>query len=129
MIRVGNKTTSKHLYLQTILRLKRAGGKVRKIDLAKELGYSKPTITNAIKRLCEEGLVAADQENGILLTEQGLLLAEKAAERNDVLNHFFRSIGADETVASENADRIGSLLSDELFELIRQNQKSRGIPE
>ena len=42
------KVTSKHLYLRTIYRLSQDRSRIRNVDIARELGYSKPSVTNAI---------------------------------------------------------------------------------
>lgn len=42
-------------YLETIL-LKKRNGQVRSVDIARELGYSKPSVSRAIGILKEEGI-------------------------------------------------------------------------
>lgn len=39
---------SQEMYLETILRLKKKKGSVRAIDVAEELGYSKPSVSRAV---------------------------------------------------------------------------------
>ena len=39
---------SQEMYLETILRLKKKKGSVRAIDIAEELGYSKPSVSRAV---------------------------------------------------------------------------------
>lgn len=113
------KTTSQHLYLRTIYRLSQEMSKVRNVDIAKELGYSKPSVTNAMKKLCDDGLICSNKENGIQLTERGLALAEESTERCDVLTEYFMKLGLKKEAAYENARLVGSRITDELFELIR----------
>lgn len=40
------------MYMKTILVLKKRLGTVRSIDVANEMGYSKPTISIAMKKFC-----------------------------------------------------------------------------
>ena len=47
-------------YLETILRLKQQLGQVRSIDIARDLDYSKPSVSRAMKILSEKGLVYMD---------------------------------------------------------------------
>ena len=42
-------------YLETILRLKKQLGQVRSIDIARDLDYSKPSVSRAMKILSEKG--------------------------------------------------------------------------
>ena len=39
---------SQEMYLETILKLKKKKGSVRAIDIAEELGYSKPSVSRAV---------------------------------------------------------------------------------
>ena len=47
-------------YLEKILMLTQRNGQVRSIDIATEMGYSKPSISIAMKKLREEKLVSMD---------------------------------------------------------------------
>ena len=51
---------SGEMYLETILVLKNRLGLVRSIDIANEMGFSKPTISVAMKKYREDGLVSMD---------------------------------------------------------------------
>ena len=52
-------------YLETILVLKRSLGKVRSIDIAGELEFSKPSVSVAMKKLRENGYIEMDSEGFI----------------------------------------------------------------
>ena len=56
---------STEMYLETILILKERNGYVRSIDLAHEMHYSKPTISQQMKRLKEKGLIEIDEKGHI----------------------------------------------------------------
>ena len=47
-------------YLETILVLKNRNGAVRSIDIANELGFSKPSVSVAMKNLRENGYIEVD---------------------------------------------------------------------
>ena len=47
-------------YLETILILKQRLGQVRSIDIVNELNFSKPSISVAMKKLRENGLIEMD---------------------------------------------------------------------
>lgn len=124
------KVTSRHLYLRTIYRLSQDRSRIRNVDIAKELGYSKPSVTNAMKKLCDDGLICSNKENGIQLTERGLALAEESTERCDILAEYFMKLGLEKEAAYENAQLIGNQITDELFELIRaENIRTSGKGE
>ena len=59
-------------YLETILILKNRKGMVRSIDIANELGFSKPSVSVAMKNLKENGYIRVDGEGYITLTTNGI---------------------------------------------------------
>lgn len=107
-------------YLETILVLSKELGNVRSIDVANHLGYSKPSISVAMKRLRENGFVTLDDNGNLLLTGSGLSIALKINERHQVLVAFLQSIGVDEETAKKDACRMEHVISDETFNKIKQ---------
>lgn len=107
-------------YLEAILVLSRELGNVRSIDVANHLGYSKPSISVAMKRLRENGYVTQDDNGYLILTGSGLSIALKIYERHLVLSQFLISIGVDEEIARKDACRMEHVISDESFEKIKQ---------
>ena len=110
---------SEEMYLETILILENHTPNVRSVDIANELGYSKASISVAMKRLKEKGYIAMGDSAAICLTEKGRQTAMRVYERHHLLTQFFTSIGADSMVAEENACRIEHVISPELVEIIR----------
>lgn len=107
-------------YLEAILVLSRERGNVRSIDVANYMGYSKPSISVAMKRLRENGYVTVDDHGCLILTGSGLSIALKIYERHLVISQFLISIGVDEDTAKKDACRMEHVISDESFEKIKQ---------
>ncbi|MDO4261534.1 MAG: metal-dependent transcriptional regulator [Eubacteriales bacterium] len=107
-------------YLEAILVLSRELGNVRSIDVANYMGYSKPSISVAMKRLRENGFVSTDDHGNLMLTGAGLSIALKIYERHLVLSRFLISIGVDEEIAKKDACRMEHVISDESFEKLKQ---------
>lgn len=107
-------------YLEAILILSRELGNVRSIDVANYMGYSKPSISVAMKRLRENGYVTQDDSGYLILTGSGLSIALKIYERHIVLSQFLVSIGVSEDTARKDACRMEHVISDESFEKIKQ---------
>ena len=107
-------------YLETILVLSREIGNVRSIDVANHLGFSKPSISVAMKRLRENGFVTQDDTGYLILTASGLSIALKINERHEVLSQFLISIGVVEETARHDACRMEHIISDTTFEKIKQ---------
>ncbi len=107
-------------YLETILKLERKNGHVRSVDIARELGYSKPSISRAMGKLRENGYILADR-SGIKMTEKGRELALLITERHNTLREFLVLIGVPLEIASKDACRIEHVLSPETFEKFKEH--------
>ncbi|MFR8088173.1 MAG: metal-dependent transcriptional regulator [Lachnospirales bacterium] len=108
-------------YLETILMLKNRHGQVRSIDIANELGFSKPSISIAMKRLRENGYIEMDPQGWITLTDSGMQIAEKIYERHRFLSYYLQKIGVSEKTAAEDACRIEHVISQETFERLQEH--------
>lgn len=68
-------------YLETILMLSEKQPYVRSIDIATELGFSKPSVSVAMKNLRVNNLILVNDEGHITLTDEGRRIAETIYER------------------------------------------------
>lgn len=116
-------------YLETILMLKSANGNVRSIDIANELGYSKPSVSVAMKRLRENGHIVVDDSGNIELTASGRGIAEKIYERHVLLTDALVKIGVDPEVAAEDACRVEHYISEETFARLKEYIEKNVLPE
>ena len=110
-------------YLETILILKNKNGAVRSIDIANELGFSKPSVSVAMKNLRENGYIEVDSSGYITLLDSGRQIAEKIYERRTTLTKWLVSLGVDAKTAAEDACRIEHIISSESFEAIKKIAK------
>lgn len=108
-------------YLETILILQKRKGNVKSIDIVTELNYSKPSISNAMKNLSNEGYIYMDENKFITLTDAGLEIAERMYERHQLISKFLMKLGVSEDVALEDACRIEHVISDETFQKIKEH--------
>lgn len=108
-------------YLETILILSQRKGSVRSIDVAAELGFSKPSVSIAMKNLREKGCVTVDGDGLLSLTEQGKRIAERVYERHTLFTEWLISLGVDEKTAAEDACRIEHVISAESFQAIKRH--------
>lgn len=112
-------------YLETILVLHKKTGFVRSIDIANEMGFSKPSVSHAVGILKKAELISVDSKtNQITLTESGKKVAEGIYERHCILTSFFKSIGVSEETAMSDACKIEHHISQETFEKIKEHIKS-----
>ena len=115
-----NKLESKEDYLERILMLSKKNGSVRSIDIAHDMGFSKPSVSVAMKKLRELKLINVDKDGLIFLTDEGRLIAERTYERHTVLKAILIHIGVDELVAEDDACKVEHELSEETFSKIRE---------
>ena len=106
-------------YLETILMLSQKLQHVRSVDIATELNYSKPSVSVAMKKLRENGLITVDGDGFITLTESGMTIANKMYERHSLLSDWLTFLGVSKETAIEDACRIEHVISEESFERIR----------
>ena len=111
-------------YLETILVLKNSGDHVRSIDIVAETGYTKPSISRAMKHLRENGYITMGEHGYIDLTESGREIAEKIYERHRLLSDYLMRIGVSEKTALEDACRIEHVISEESFTKLKKYVKS-----
>ena len=107
-------------YLETILMLTERLGKVRSIDVVRELGYTKASVSIAMRKLRENGYIAVDGEGNLTLLPPGREIAERIYSRHRLLQHFFMQLGVDEKTAAEDACKTEHILSEQTLEKIRQ---------
>ena len=102
-------------YLEMIMMLEEKRGSVRSIDVATELGVTKPSVSVAVKRLRENGYLTVDDDGQLRLTESGSEIAKRMYDRHRMLTDFFVSIGVSPATAREDACKVEHDLSDETF--------------
>jgi len=106
-------------YLETILVLGQEKPYVRSIDIANELGFSKPSVSVAMKNLRTNGYILVDENGHITLTESGRTIAETIYERHTALSDWLMKLGVDRETASADACRIEHVISAESFAAIK----------
>ena len=94
-------------YLEAILVIKNKKGSVRSVDIAKHLGFSKPSVSRAMSILEKDGYIEFVSGNTINLTPKGKEKAEDIYGRHRLLTAFLQKItGLPEDQCEENACRV-----------------------
>ena len=110
-------------YLERILILQEKKKDVRSIDIAHDMGFSKPSISVAMKKLKEAGLINIDKHGFITLTKEGHAIADKVYERHKVLKKTLIDIGVSPEQAEKDACKIEHVISEETFDAIKNKMK------
>lgn len=107
-------------YLEAMLMMGKQHGYIRSIDVAEQLGVTKPSVSYATKRLRENGYLTMDKDGLITLTDSGMEIASRMYERHRVLTEYLIRLGVDPGVAREDACRMEHDISEETFRAIRR---------
>ena len=107
-------------YLEAILMIKKRSGNVRSIDVARELSFSKPSVSVAMKNLKTSNYITVDENGFINLTEAVQEIADKIYERHTFLTNWLTSLGVDPEVAAEDACKMEHAISSESFSAIKK---------
>lgn len=110
---------SGEMYLETIYVLYQKKPDVRSVDVAEEMGFSKPSVSRGVSILKRDGYLTVDGNGFLELTDSGLDLAKKIYERHTVLTDLLIRLGVSEETSAADACKIEHVISDETLEAIK----------
>lgn len=114
-------------YLETIYLLSKHNPFVRSVDIANELGYTKASISRAMRILREEGLVTIADDGQVKLTKTGARKAMEIYDRHTLIRDFFIQIlGVNEVTAQKDACKIEHVISEETYLRLRAFMTEKG---
>lgn len=107
-------------YLETIYLLSCEKSKVRAIDVAKALGYSKPSVSRAMGKLKEAGMFEETGNLDLVLSKEGIKRAKAIVEKEEmVAQYLMMTADVDEKTAQKDASEIAFYISDKTFKGIK----------
>lgn len=113
-------------YLEAAFYLDQEGEEVRPGKLAEWLGVSPPSVSEALRRLERDGLVAIDGTHHVTLTPAGRAAATDVVRRHRVLEVWLTEVlGFDWVTADREAHHLAGALSEEVLDRL---QHSLGDP-
>lgn len=108
-------------YLEAVLILQKEKGMVRSVELARHMGFSKPSISHAVSVLRNGGFLIVDEDGFLHLTDIGREVAEKIYERHQFFTKQLVAAGVDQKTAEQEACRMEHAISDTSFQKLRDN--------
>ena len=108
-------------YLEKILQISQRKDTVHAIDIAREMSFSKPSVSIAMNKLKEQGYIQINDKGDITLTPSGLLIAEKTLEKHIILTKMLMYLGVDEKTAMEDACKMEHDISDVTWAAIKNH--------
>ena len=112
-------------YLEAVLILQKKQGMVRSIDVARHMGFSKPSISHAVGVLKNGGFLTVDEDGYLNLTNAGREVAEKIYERHQFFTEQLVAVGVDRETAERDACRIEHVISEEAFEKLKTSVEKK----
>lgn len=106
-------------YLENIYILQQKQGNVRSVDLANEMGFSKPSVSRAVHLLADDGYLEFSDSGNLILTEPGYKVAKNIYERHMFLAEYFMALGVGEETAYDDACRLEYHISEETMERMK----------
>lgn len=106
-------------YLEAVFVLQKKKVMVRSVDLARHMGFSKPSISHAVGVLKNGGFLTVDEDGYFHLTEDGREVAEKIYERHQFFTEQLVAVGVDRETAERDACRIEHAISEEAFQKLK----------
>lgn len=106
-------------YLENILILQQTIPNVHSIDIVNYMNFSKPSVSVAMHKLKDKGLITMDASGVIKLTDAGHEIASSVYEKHKVISSLLISIGVSEAQALEDACEIEHCISAETFNRLK----------
>lgn len=101
-------------YMETIAILADKKKVVRVKDIAKSLNIKMPSVTSALQKLNEKGLIIYEKYGYVDLTEEGRIIADRIYQKHSCLSAFFKTVlKMDSSESNSNACKIEHHLSPE----------------
>ena len=107
------------MYLKTIYLLTKKKGEVHNIDIATELGISKPSVTGMLKKLLSDGDIAISDDNVVTLTTEGKERAEMIYSRYVTFVDLLTMMDIPEDKIHDAACKLEHGVTDEIFYYMR----------
>lgn len=109
-------TASLEDYLEVIYNHDDLINNIRPIDISKKLNVSRASVSEALKKLATKGYISYGRYDNIVLTDNGIKMAQKISSKHRVLQLFFENIlGLSSEEASINACRIEHVISENAY--------------
>lgn len=116
-----NNNESIEMYLETIHVLSKRQSVVKSIDVANELNYARASVSKAIKIMLEKNYIKLDEKKNIILTKEGINIANMIYDRHVTLTKLLESIGVNKATAEADACKMEHVISDETMQAIKKH--------
>lgn len=114
---------SKEDYLEAVYILEQQYGYVRNSMLCDYMGFSRSSISIAMRELAEQGYVIHNKYNGITLTKSGKRIGKKVYAKHVLLREYLVAIGISPEQAEKDACRMEHVVSEETIQCLKERME------
>lgn len=119
-------TKSLEDYIEYIYTSLSNGEELKAIDIAKKFNISRASVSEALIRLCELGLVIYEGRKGIIVTEKGEIEAKRVIKKHQILLDFLnKTLNIEFEKASDNACKIEHVIDDDVVSILEKFNQFR----
>ena len=109
-------SASKEDYLELIYELSENNPDFKAVDISKKMNISRASVSEAMKKLADNGYIVYEKYKKIELTEKGLSVAKNVRRKHNVLFSFFKNyLNLSDEDSQINACRIEHVITDSAF--------------
>ena len=119
-------TKSLEDYIEYIYTSLSNGEELKALDIAKKFNISRASVSEALIRLCELGLVIYEGRKGIIVTEKGEIEAKRVIKKHQILLNFLHNtLNIEFEKASDNACKIEHVIDDDVVSILEKFNQFR----
>ncbi len=120
---MGSLSASLEDYLEVICNLLETSDCVKAVEISRKLNISRASVSEALNKLAEKGLIVYEGHKGITITPQGLKRAKDVICKHNTLTSFFENVLClDKEESENNACKIEHVISQEFFDRLKEFQ-------
>ncbi len=112
-------------YIEAVYTIYNKEKKVKAIDVSRRLNVSRASVTEALQKLEQSGLINYGRYGTISITDEGVKKAKEVIKKHETLSVFFEKVlGVNHNLAEEAACKIEHIIDDEILNKLEQHIKN-----
>ena len=112
-------------YIEAVYSIYTTENKVKAVDVSRRLNVSRASVTEALQKLEQLGLINYGRYGTISITDEGVEKAKEVIKKHETLSEIFEKVlGVDHKLAEETACKIEHVIGDEILLKLEQHIKN-----
>lgn len=111
-------------YIEAVYNIYLAEKKVKAVDVSRRLNVSRASVTEALQKLEQLGLINYGHYGVISITEEGVKKAKEVIKKHNTLSLFFEKVlGVEHELAEDTACKIEHVIGDEILSKLEEHMQ------